>query len=193
MEKPLQMSDFIQNGGVIIVGKMCIIRHFTKKCLTATKHSWKKFELIDKRSTVDTISFSDSFLFFRLIVWIDLRCCVLLPFFFGRREKKVLFYHQSFFVISPIKSIPFFNFSRDHLRSILGIICDLGTICGTVQHPSASLRRVFALVPTFSTNSRGNACYAGYPSAKPPPGYVRLGVGLLGQIVKTWTICVYGV
>ena len=64
MEKPLQMSDFIQNGGVIIVGKMCIIRHFTKKCLTATKHSWKKFELIDKRSTVDTISFSDSFLFF---------------------------------------------------------------------------------------------------------------------------------
>ena len=138
MEKPLQMSDFIQNGGVIIVGKMCIIRHFTKKCLTATKHSWKKFELIDKRSTVDTISFSDSFLFFRLIVWIDLRCCVLLPFFFGRREKKVLFYHQSFFVISPIKSIPFHS-SIFHgiicgrpwgFRSVLGIICVRRIICG---------------------------------------------------------------
>ena len=152
MEKPLQMSDFIQNGGVIIVGKMCIIRHFTKKCLTATKHSWKKFELIDKRSTVDTISFSDSFLFFRLIVWIDLRCCVLLPFFFGRREKKVLFYHQSFFVISPIKSIPFFNFSRDHLRSTLGLSVRfrdhlrswdhlrLGIICGIQQTPLLSGR-----------------------------------------------------
>ena len=68
MEKPLQMSDFIHNGGVITVGKMCIIRHFTKKCITATKHSWKKFEEIDKRSTLDTISFSDLYLFFRLIV-----------------------------------------------------------------------------------------------------------------------------
>ena len=46
------------------MGKMCIIRHFTKKCITATKHSWKKFEAIDKRSTVDTIYFSDLFLFF---------------------------------------------------------------------------------------------------------------------------------
>ena len=42
------------------------------------------------------------------------------------------FDNQPLFVISPIKSIPFLNFSRDHLRSILGIIYGLGIICGTV-------------------------------------------------------------
>ena len=30
MEKPVQLSDFMHNGGVITVGKMYIIRHFTK-------------------------------------------------------------------------------------------------------------------------------------------------------------------
>ena len=57
---------------------------------------------------------------------IDLRCSALFPFFFRRREKKVFFYNQSFFVISPIKSIPFLKFSRDHLRSTLGIACGRG-------------------------------------------------------------------
>ena len=53
---------------------------------------------------------------------------VLLPFFFRRREEKVPFYprklrckqlHSS--SNSRLRSIPFLNFSRDHLRSILGI------------------------------------------------------------------------
>ena len=85
---------------------------------------------------------------------IDLRCSVLFPFFFRRREKKVSFYNQSFFEISPIKSVPFLKFSRDHLRSTLGITCGrgsfaahfgdhlrswdhlrLGIIFGTVQYP----------------------------------------------------------
>ena len=36
-------------------------------------------------------------------------------------KKVPFFYNQSFFAISPIKSIPFLKFSRDHLRSILGL------------------------------------------------------------------------
>ena len=63
------------------------------------------------------------------------------------RDKGSFFYNQSFFVISPIKFIPFLKFSRDHLRSTLGITCGrgsfavhfgdhlrLGIIRGTVQH-----------------------------------------------------------
>ena len=75
------------------------------------------------------------------------------PFSLEGARKRFLFYNQSFFVISPIKSIPFLKFSRDHLRSTLGITCGrgsfavhfgdhlwsryhlrLGIICGTVQH-----------------------------------------------------------
>ena len=39
----------------------------------------------------------------------------------------------SFFIISPIKPFQFHNFKRDHLQSILAIICGLGIICGTVS------------------------------------------------------------
>ena len=77
-----------------------------------------------------------SIFFFRL-VQIDLRSDVLHAFFSRRQEKKVPFYNESFFVISPVRANPFPHFftgsfavedhlrSRDHLR--------LGIICGTVQ------------------------------------------------------------
>ena len=82
---------------------------------------------------------------------------VLIPVFFRRREKKIPFHNQPFFVISPIKSVLLFNFSRDHLRSSLGITCGRGSsavhfgdhlwsrdhlrfgiICGAVQAPHNS-------------------------------------------------------
>ena len=78
------------------------------------------------------------------------------PFSLEGERKRFLFHNQSFFVISPIKSIPFLKFSRDHLRSTLGITCGrgsfavhfgdhlrsrdhlrLGIICGTVQYPAS--------------------------------------------------------
>ena len=64
------------------------------------------------------------------------------PFSLEGERKRFLFYNQSFFVISPIKSIPFLKFTRDHLGSTLGITCGggsfavhfrLGIVCGTVQ------------------------------------------------------------
>ena len=77
------------------------------------------------------------------------------------REKGSFFYNQSFFVISPIKSIPLLKFSRDHLRSTLGITCGrgsfavhfgdhlrtrdhlrLGIICGTVQSNRRKINNV---------------------------------------------------
>ena len=59
------------------------------------------------------------------------------PFSLEGERKRFLLCNQSFFVISPIKSIPFLTFSRNHLRSTLGITCGrgsfavhLGIICG---------------------------------------------------------------
>ena len=34
MEKPVQMCNFIHNGGLVTVGKMYIIRHFPKGLFT---------------------------------------------------------------------------------------------------------------------------------------------------------------
>ena len=79
---------------------------------------------------------------FRL-VQIDLRFGVLHAFLFRRQKKKFPFYNQSFFVISPEDPIHSSIFHgiicgrlwgslavEDHLRSILGITCGLGIICG---------------------------------------------------------------
>ena len=49
------------------------------------------------------------------------------PFSLEGERKRFLFHNQSFFVISPIKSITFLNFSRDHLLSTLGITCGRGS------------------------------------------------------------------
>ena len=89
------------------------------------------------------------------------------------REKGSFFYNQSFFVISPIKSIPFFKFSRDHLRSILGITCGrgsfavhfgdhfrsrdhlrLGIICGTVQNSFICQIHFLFLLKTIRFNEQ---------------------------------------
>ena len=85
-------------------------------------------------------------IFFRL-VQIDPRSGVLHAFLFRRQKKKYPFYNQS------RRSNPFLNFSRDHLRSTLGITCGRGSFavhfgdhlrsrdhlrsgitCGTVQN-----------------------------------------------------------
>ena len=74
------------------------------------------------------------------------------PFSLEGKKQRFRFNNQPFFVISPTKTIPFLNFSRDHLRSTLGITYGrgsfavhfgdhlrsrdhlwLGIICGTVQ------------------------------------------------------------
>ena len=43
------------------------------------------------------------------------------PFSLEGKKQRFRFDNQPLFVISPIKSIPFLNFSRDHLRSTSGI------------------------------------------------------------------------
>ena len=109
----------------------------------------KKIEAIDKGRSIYGwyhILFRFILLFFAFykLTW-DVASSF--PFSLEGARKRFLFYNQSFFVISPIKSIPFLKFSRDHLRSTLGITCGrgsfavhfgdhlrLGIICGTVQH-----------------------------------------------------------
>ena len=94
-----------------------------------------------------------------------------LPFSLEGERKRFLFYNQSFFVISPIKSIPFLKFSRDHLRSFLGITCGRGLftihfgdhlrsgiICGTVLHSKLPPTISFAIACTFSDNLCRNSC-----------------------------------
>ena len=77
----------------------------------------------------------------------------------------------------PIKSIPFLKFSRDHLRSTLGITCGrglfavhfgdhlrsrdhlrLGIICGTVLHSKLPPTISFMIACTFSDNLSRNSC-----------------------------------
>ena len=83
-----------------------------------------------------------------------LTCGVASSFLFsleGARKRFLFFYNQSFFVISPIKSIPFPSFHgiicgelwgslavEDHLRSILGIICGWGSFA--VLYSTAQLK-----------------------------------------------------
>ena len=87
--------------------------------------SWKKIEAIDKGRSIRLIPYPfqicSIFFFSPCINWP--RCSVLEPFIL-----RFLFYNQSFFVISPIKSIPFLKFSRNHLRSTLGITWGRGSL-----------------------------------------------------------------
>ena len=100
-----------------------------------------------------------------------------LPFSLEGERKRFLFYNQSFFVISPIKSIPSLKFSQDHSRSTLGITCGrglfavhfgdhlrsrdhlrLGIICGTILHSKLPPTISFAIACTFSDNLSRNSC-----------------------------------
>ena len=120
---------------------------------SATKHSWKKIEVIDKGRSIRLIPYPfQIYSIFFLLNKLTWDVASSFPFSLKGERKRFLFYNQSFFVISPIKSIPFLKFSRDHLRSTLGITCGrgsfavhfgdylrsrdhlrLGIICGTVH------------------------------------------------------------
>ena len=108
-----------------------------------------------------------------------------------------------FFVISPIKSIPFLKFSQDHLWSTLGITCgrglfvvhfgdhlrsrdhlQLGIICGTVQQSKLPPTITFAIACTFSDNLSRNSCIFTGLSLRAggrgfPRGYYECGPRLL--------------
>ena len=109
--------------------------------------SWKKIEAIDKGRSIRLIPYPfqicSIFFFSPCINWP--RCSVLEPFIL-----RFLFYNQSFFVISPIKSIPFLKFSRDHLRSTLGITCGRGSFA---VHFGDHLRYCTALKFWLKANS----------------------------------------
>ena len=120
---------------------------------TFLKENWSNRQR--KKYTVNTIPFQIYSIFFP---WYKLTWDVAssFPFPLKGERKRFRFYSQSFFVISPINSIPFLAFSRDHLRSTLRITCGggsfavhsgdhlrsrdhlrLGIICGTVQYPES--------------------------------------------------------
>ena len=114
-------------------------------CLSFFYSDETKFEAIAKGgSTIDTISFSDLMQFFYALHKLACELVSSFPFPLDGEKKKFLFPSQvtletaPFFIQYPTKihSIPqFFTGSivvhvRDHLRSILGIICGLGIVCG---------------------------------------------------------------
>ena len=117
---------------------------------TFLKENWSNRQR--KVYTVNTIPFQIDSIFFPLykLIW-DVASSF--PFSLKGERKRFLFYNQSFFVISPINSIPFLTFSRDHSRSTLRVTCGRGSfavhsgdhlrsrdhlrfgiICGTVQY-----------------------------------------------------------
>ena len=105
--------------------------------------------------TVDTISFSD--LFYYKLTW-DVASSF--PFSLEGTRKRFLYDNQSFFVISPIKSIPFHKFSRDHLRSTLGITCGRGSFAvsgsfAVLYITSADLTTLSDLEKTVTILPRG--------------------------------------
>ena len=90
--------------------------------------------------------------FFFCLVQFDLTSGVFHAFFSRRQEKKVPFYNQYFFVISPVRSNPFPQFFTGSFAVDFGITCGrgsfavhfgdhlrsrdhlrLGITCGTVQ------------------------------------------------------------
>ena len=154
------MPGFVFLGRKVELLAVKIIEFFLRNVLpvlnfskdeTFLKKNWSNRQR--KKYTANTIPFQIySILFFALykLTW-DVASS--LPFSLKGERKRFLFYNQSFCVISPIKSIPFLKFSRDHLRSSLGITCGrgsfavhfgdhlrsrghlrLGIICGTVQY-----------------------------------------------------------
>ena len=119
----------------------------------------KKIEAIDKGRSIRLIPYPFLVCYTAVFSVVTQRgaltwagCSVPFPLSLEGERKRFLFYNQSFFVISPIKSIPFLS-SRDHLRSTLRITCGRGSfavhfgdhlrsrdhlrsgiICGTVQN-----------------------------------------------------------
>ena len=90
---------------------------------TFLKENWSNRQR--KKYTVNTIPFQIYSIFFSALYKLTWDVASSLPFSLKGERKRFLFYNQSFFVISPIKSIPFLRFSRDHLRSTLRITCGL--------------------------------------------------------------------
>ena len=91
--------------------------------------SWKKIEAIDKGRSIRLIPYPFQ-IYSIFSAWYKLTWDVAswIPFSLEGARKRFLFYNQSFFVISPIKSIPFLKFSRNHLRSTLGITWGRGSL-----------------------------------------------------------------
>ena len=92
---------------------------------TFLKENWGNRQR--KKYTVNTIPFQFYSIFFFALYKLTWDIASSFPFSLKGERKRFFFYNQSFFVISPIKSIPFLKFSRDHLRSTLGITCGRGS------------------------------------------------------------------
>ena len=137
---------------IIFLRNVLPVLNFSKD-ETFLKENWGNRQR--KKYTVNTIPFQIYSIFFSALYKLTWDVASSLPFSLKGERKKILFYNQSFFVITPIKSIPFLKFSRDHLWSTLGITCGrgsfavhfgdhlrsrdhlrLGIICGTVQYSS---------------------------------------------------------
>ena len=88
---------------------------------TFLKENWSNRQR--KKYTVNTIPFQIYSIFFFALYKLTWDVASSFPFSLKGNRKRFLFYNQFSFVISPIKSIPFLKFSRDHLRSTLGITC----------------------------------------------------------------------
>ena len=134
---------------IIFLRNVLPVLNFSKD-ETFLKENWSNRQR--KKYTVNTIPFQIYSIFFFALYKLTWDVASYFPFSLKGERKRFLFYNQSFFAISPIKSIPFLKFSRNHLRSTLGITCGrgsfavhfgdhlrsrdhlrLGIICGTVQ------------------------------------------------------------
>ena len=130
---------------------------------TFLKENWSNRQR--KKYTVNTIPFQIYSIFFFALYKLTWDVASSFPFSLEGARKRFLFYNRSFFVISPIKSIPFLKFLRDHLRSTLGITCGRGPLAvhfGDHLRYCTALKITtqisFVIACTFSVNLSRNSC-----------------------------------
>ena len=158
---------------IIFLRNVLPVLNFSKD-ETFLKENWSNRQR--KKYTVNTIPFQIySIFFFFALYKLTWDVASSFPFSLKGERKRFLFYNHSFFVISPIKSIPFLKFSRDHLRSTLGITCGrgsfavhsgdhlrsrdhlrLGIICGTVQYCRCLFGHILSI---FQQNDYGKTIW----------------------------------
>ena len=126
-----------------------------------TKHSSKKIEAIDKGRSIRLIPyFSDLFNFFFTLYKLTWDVASSFPFSLKGERKRFLFYNQSFFVVSPIKSIPqvftgsFAVDFRDHLRSRIIWGPFWGSFAVSGSFAAGDHLRYCTLLPFFGTRLR---------------------------------------
>ena len=134
---------------IIFLRNVLPVLNFSKD-ETFLKENWSNRQR--KKFTVNTIPLQTYSIFFFALYKLTWDVASSFPFSLKGERKRFLFYDQSFFVISPIKSIPF------HSTSFHGITCGRGSFAVLystgfiVESPLSQRHLVSGLFPLHMLN-----------------------------------------